>query len=615
MLALDGGGTRGIISIAFLKEIEKTLQDKLGLQDDFVLADYFDMIGGTSVGAILATMLAMGWRVDKIERIFTDWSQKVFVRKLTSITNKYDARALSLKIREVVKQEPLKSDILKTGLLIVAKRADTSSVWPLTNNPASKYFADKGETIGNGSYKIHDALRASTAAPTFFHPMQIPIHASQDGREKIVGRGRFVDGAVSPHNNPALMLFKQASLPQYNLGGGDLSMGQGKSWEIGPENLLIISVGAGSYSAEVRPTLLPYLEAVNSLKSIIGDGEQLALALLQAWSEPKDPWHIDGELGDFAGTQMFGDTKLSFQRYELRLDGDWLSGKETRGVIAGPKLLEAIARERVNLHSDLADLRELIEPDQVPLLWRLGQAAAADQVKVEHFPDAFDTTGDQTAQLQSDGGNTAISGNVLTVGVTGHRPNRIKISADALERQCLDVLSLIADGSEHSRLIALTALAEGADRAFAVAALKCAFELHVVLPMRTADYEKTFSDPSAIGEFHNLLAKAAEVRELPGDPARSSDAYAAVGLEIVDRSNVVVAVWDGEPGAGKGGTPDVIEMATRASKPIVWIDAMGMNQARLIQHVAAYSAPSLDQLKLQAVDLMEYKFAIERGNN
>jgi hypothetical protein len=58
ILTLDGGGTRGIISIAFLAEIERVLQAKLGRGDDFVLADYFDLIGGTRVGS----MLAPNWR-------------------------------------------------------------------------------------------------------------------------------------------------------------------------------------------------------------------------------------------------------------------------------------------------------------------------------------------------------------------------------------------------------------------------------------------------------------------------------------------------------------------------------------------------------------------------
>ena len=99
MLALDGGGTRGIVSIAFLAEIERVLQEKLGRSDDFVLADYFDMIGGTSVGSILATLLALGWRVRRIEDTFREWSPQVFKpRRFRGVlTPRFNAKRLSAK--------------------------------------------------------------------------------------------------------------------------------------------------------------------------------------------------------------------------------------------------------------------------------------------------------------------------------------------------------------------------------------------------------------------------------------------------------------------------------------------------------------------------------------
>ncbi len=66
LLALDGGGIRGIIAVEVLAEIEKILQDKLGKDDTFVLADYFNYIVGTSTGAIIAACLSSGMRVDQI---------------------------------------------------------------------------------------------------------------------------------------------------------------------------------------------------------------------------------------------------------------------------------------------------------------------------------------------------------------------------------------------------------------------------------------------------------------------------------------------------------------------------------------------------------------------
>ena len=125
MLALDGGGTRGIVSIAFLAEIERVLQEKLGRGDDFVLADYFDLIGGTSVGSVLATLLALGWRVDQIEKTFRAWSPQIFKpRRFRGVlTPRFNAGRLSAKIREVVGDQPMGSEKLRTGLCIVAKRA------------------------------------------------------------------------------------------------------------------------------------------------------------------------------------------------------------------------------------------------------------------------------------------------------------------------------------------------------------------------------------------------------------------------------------------------------------------------------------------------------------
>src|ERR1700749_1430899 len=59
ILAIDGGGMRGALAVGILSKLEQTLRDKLG-RPDLVLADYFDLIGGTSTGAIIAAGLALG---------------------------------------------------------------------------------------------------------------------------------------------------------------------------------------------------------------------------------------------------------------------------------------------------------------------------------------------------------------------------------------------------------------------------------------------------------------------------------------------------------------------------------------------------------------------------
>lgn len=161
----------------------------------------------------------------------------------------------------------------------------------------------------------------------------------------------------------------------------------------------------------------------------------------------------------------------------------------------------------------------------------------------------------------------------FTVGVTGHRPNRMAIGAARVARRLDDVLAALRAGAGAVRPTALSALAEGTDRLFAEAALARGFRLAVVLPFARADYEQTFSDAAETPAFRALLARAAEVSEMGGSLAATKAAYEAVGHATVARSDVLVAVWDGKGAAGRGGTPEIIAHALRQRKPVIWIDA------------------------------------------
>lgn len=396
MLALDGGGTRGIITLAFLERIEATLQARLGRGDDFVLADYFDMIGGTSVGSILATMLALGWRVERIEKTFTGWAPEIFKRR-TSINDRYDARLLSAKITAVVGRETMASDKLKTGLCIVAKRADTNSPWVMTNNPAGRYFYGSGETIGNGEYLLHDVIRASTAAPTLFSPKKIDISAWRESGKRKAKTGYFMDGALSPHNNPSLQMFLLASMKAHNLGGAPVAAlkdnrANGRAWELGEEKLQIISIGTGTYAIAVESAWYRarVFEAVGALTSMIHDSEQMAVALLQLMSRPRMSWTIDGEVGDLAAELIGPDPALSFQRYDMPLEAKWLKGETRNSVQPGLQLQAAIAAQRLNIDRRIKRMQELVNVGEMATLSALGKGAAADQVLADHFPAAFD---------------------------------------------------------------------------------------------------------------------------------------------------------------------------------------------------------------------------------
>src|ERR1700676_5020155 len=103
ILALDGGGVRGAIIVAFLEQIEKVLQERLG--EPVHLADWFDLIGGTSTGAVIAGALALGYTTDDIKRFYFELPPKVFSRslwRLLTLKPKFNAEALRREIERIV---------------------------------------------------------------------------------------------------------------------------------------------------------------------------------------------------------------------------------------------------------------------------------------------------------------------------------------------------------------------------------------------------------------------------------------------------------------------------------------------------------------------------------
>src|SRR3970040_157027 len=78
MLALDGGGIRGILTLEYLARIEALLRERSRKPDTFCLADYFDLIGGTSTGSIIAAGLALGFRVSRLQGLYKTLAATIF---------------------------------------------------------------------------------------------------------------------------------------------------------------------------------------------------------------------------------------------------------------------------------------------------------------------------------------------------------------------------------------------------------------------------------------------------------------------------------------------------------------------------------------------------------
>ncbi len=246
MLALDGGGILGVMSLGALRQIETQLRAHTG-KPDLLLRDFFDYFAGTSTGAIIAAGLAVGKSVDEIERIYLEEGHDIFDRHgfLTRTFSRFRSKFSHAKLTQRLKQEFTDKTILqlhKDGrlatdrhLLVVTRNLETDSPWPISTNPAAKYN-DETRADCNLRIPLWQLVRASAAAPTFFAPERLQWDPVDPDKQFF-----FEDGGVTPYNNPSFLLYKMATAPEYRL-----------EWPTGEDRMMMISVGTG-YSYRLLP--------------------------------------------------------------------------------------------------------------------------------------------------------------------------------------------------------------------------------------------------------------------------------------------------------------------------------------------------------------------------
>lgn len=365
ILSLDGGGVRGVLALSFLARIEALLQERYS-SDRLVLSDYFDLIGGTSTGAIIAAGLAKGYPVRTLQELYQEMAKDIFRRKPWRqglVFAKYRHRGLRRLLEEHFGEYSLGDPRLRTGIMIVTKRWDTGSPWVLHNHPRGRYY-DRGASsrVPNRYYNLAQIVRASTAAPTFFRPESITVGKGVEGR--------FVDGGVTPHNNPALQLLLLATLHGY-----------GFRWTVGRDKLLLISVGTGAKDPKVTVTLrerlarkLAIYDGLTSLVGLMTDCDALNQTILQAISDTPTRWHIDRDIGDLRLDSLTEAPVISYRRYSVLLMSDWLNRE----------LGLAVSDNEAN------DLFRMDKPKNMARLAEIGDLAARQQVSQEHLPSSFD---------------------------------------------------------------------------------------------------------------------------------------------------------------------------------------------------------------------------------
>ena len=126
-----------------------------------------------------------------------------------------------------------------------------------------------------------------------------------------------------------------------------------------------------------------------------------------------------------------------------------------------------------------------------------------------------------------------------------------------------------APGAPSLRLV--SPIADGADQIAADAAVSLGWELQAILPFGRAVYRESLADTESRQRFNALLARASRVLELPGGPPGDVEAYVMAGRATVAHCDVLIAVWDGLPPRGRGGTAEVVQTAIARGRPVVHI--------------------------------------------
>ena len=383
ILALDGGGIRGVFTLEVLVKIEELLRDYYAKQDPekaktFVLRDHFDFLAGTSTGAIIATCLCWGMSVKEVRTLYLEEGRKMFEliswrHPLRKLFSRYDPKPISDFLQGLFLERDgtvatLASPRLREGernnfLMVVVRNHTTGSAWPLTNNPDAIYNNPK-RPDDNRQIPLWQLVRASTAAPVFFPPEKVRL-----GETESV----FVDGSITPYSNPALIAALTAILPGYHM-----------DWPTGPDKIRVVSIGTLAFSSELsvsHPSL--WLGALAA---------KIPAALLQSMGWQQDYLCrclgeclfgeiLDGEVGFLIDAldaeRKDSEGKCSYPVWRPRPAESWFKYVRYNRTFKKAEMLEIL-----NKYPNLARLDAV---DGIPHLIAVGQQYAEANVKIEHL--------------------------------------------------------------------------------------------------------------------------------------------------------------------------------------------------------------------------------------
>jgi hypothetical protein len=187
ILSLDGGGIRGILTLQLLKKIEEIA--------GIPAYKLFDLVAGTSTGAIIGGLISLGKTAAEIEDLYIQFVTKVFLKRnflSDRFLNppKYDKKNYRAALRELVQNVTLKEASANTGVDIFITAKD------VTDNEETFFTCFHKEGTAYGTYQnalLRTVMEATMSAPTYFHPLE-----------------RFIDGGTTTYNNPSVAALLEA---------------------------------------------------------------------------------------------------------------------------------------------------------------------------------------------------------------------------------------------------------------------------------------------------------------------------------------------------------------------------------------------------------------------
>ena len=228
ILSLDGGGAKGFYTLGALRELE-------GMLGGAPLCEHFRLVFGTSTGSIIASLLALGEKVEAIEKLYREHVPKVTRPRSAGAKS----AALELLTRDVFKDK--KFDTVKTGIGIVATRwvTETPMIFKASIDQA---HGRTGTFVPGFGCTIGDAVQASCSAHPFFNRKVVHTAAGNDVE--------LIDGGYCA-NNPTLYAIADALL----------------ALKVPPDDLRVVSIGVGVYPTPKVP-LYSKSYWINRLKSV-----------------------------------------------------------------------------------------------------------------------------------------------------------------------------------------------------------------------------------------------------------------------------------------------------------------------------------------------------------